>query len=279
MDATNGTAKRKGRGIRRTSVMAQRFWQQAERDIGVARTLLAPGSYYADANFAHQAAEKALKAAYWEVRREEPPWNHDLVKCANQVAERVGGLPPNLVAGAKYLQPMFQTSRYPTTNIEDPIPADVVLEDDARTCVRRGGGDGVGSTTASAATRPVSTQDGLLVRFARLLRRRYGARTYLFGSRARGTAHADSDYDIVTVAQAFAGERRPFRARDRYELWYEAGGWGISLDLHCYTPEEFRKELAGLGFIGMAKRRGELIRVTLKPKPLRSVPQRTSKAG
>jgi hypothetical protein len=31
--------------------------------------------------------------------------------------------------------------------------------------------------------------------------------------------------------------------------------------LHCYTPEEFQRQKAGLGYLGQAKRRGELLRV------------------
>ena len=45
-------------------------------------------------------------------------------------------------------------------------------------------------------------EDELVVKFARLMRERYGARLYLFGSRARGTARADSDYDIIWPCRA-----------------------------------------------------------------------------
>jgi len=126
----------------------------------------------------------------------------------------------------------------------------------------RKGGDGVGADTPSASTRQTAAQDEILTRLAHLMRERYGARLYLFGSRARGTAHADSDYDVVAVSQAFQGQRRVVRAPDRYRIWREAGGWGIGLDLQCYTPEEFREEISGLGYLGSAKSRGELIRVT-----------------
>lgn len=119
----------------------------------------------------------------------------------------------------------------------------------------------MGADSAATTTRGNRAQDELLVKFARLMRERYGARLYLFGSHARGTAHSESDYDVVAVARAFEGQRRIVRAEDRYDLWHEAGGWAISLDLHCYTPDEFRRESAGLGFIGQAKRRGELIRI------------------
>lgn len=53
--------------------MGERLWRQATRDIRVARMLLHPENYYGAANFAHQAAEKALKAAHWHLRAEEPP--------------------------------------------------------------------------------------------------------------------------------------------------------------------------------------------------------------
>lgn len=112
---------------------------------------------------------------------------------------------------------------------------------------------------ASARQRPV--REELLVKFARLMRKRYGARIYLFGSRARGTARPDSDYDLVAVAESFGSQPILRRALDRRDLWREAGGWRISLDLHCYTPAEFREELAGLGYLGQAKARGELIEV------------------
>ena len=93
------------------------------------------------------------------------------------------------------------------------------------------------------------------------MRDRYGARVYLFGSRARGAARPESDYDLVAVAESFASEPVLRRAINRRELWRQAGGWRIALDLHCYTPREFREELVGLGFLGQAKRRGELIEV------------------
>jgi predicted nucleotidyltransferase len=94
------------------------------------------------------------------------------------------------------------------------------------------------------------------------MRERYAARVYLFGSRVRGSAGAESDYDVVVVSRCFEGQRRISRAVDLYPIWHEAGGWGMGLDVHCYTPEEFRAEVAGLGYLGHAKRRGELIRLS-----------------
>ena len=54
----------------------------------------------------------------------------------------------------------------------------------------------------------------------------------LFGSYARGTAHKFSDYDLVIIA-------------DFQEEYFDRSAWIIkiapfvSIDLFCYTPEEF----------------------------------------
>jgi hypothetical protein len=98
------------------------------------------------------------------------------------------------------------------------------------------------------------------------MRERYDARLYLFGSRARGTQHTYSDYDIVAVSASFVGQEKPLRVPDRYHLWDLAGGWTEGLDLHPYTPEEYRRAVRGLGFLGSAKRRGEIVRICLTPR-------------
>lgn len=56
-------------GTDRVTVMSQRLWRQAERDLESARLMLQPRGYYVAANLAHQSAEKALKAAYWHLLR------------------------------------------------------------------------------------------------------------------------------------------------------------------------------------------------------------------
>lgn len=79
----------------------------------------------------------------------------------------------------------------------------------------------------------------LVRHFAHLLRREIGAeRVLLFGSRARGEAHADSDYDLIVVAPTFAGAESANRGIGLWALWYGAGG-NAPLDLLCVTPEEY----------------------------------------
>ncbi|MHA1650656.1 MAG: nucleotidyltransferase domain-containing protein [Candidatus Helarchaeota archaeon] len=56
----------------------------------------------------------------------------------------------------------------------------------------------------------------------------------LFGSHVRGTAHKFSDYDLVIIA-------------DFQEEYFDRSAWiseftpFISVDLFCYTPEEFEE--------------------------------------
>lgn len=123
----------------------------------------------------------------------------------------------------------------------------------------------MGRDISSTTYRKAQTQEELIERFARKMRERYGAAVYLFGSRSTGTARSDSDYDMVAVSEAFRYGKRTARATDRLFLWWEAGGWGESIDLHCYTPEEFRQEIeSGMGYLAQACERGELIEVKIK---------------
>ncbi|MGH2459266.1 MAG: nucleotidyltransferase domain-containing protein [Chloroflexota bacterium] len=85
----------------------------------------------------------------------------------------------------------------------------------------------MGATATSEPSRAGETDWRLLARFARAVRTRYrGARIYLFGSHARGTAATGSDYDVVVISQGFARQRLMARDVDLYGLWREAGGEG-----------------------------------------------------
>ena len=90
---------------------------------------------------------------------------------------------------------------------------------------------------ARGATEP--TINPALTPFAEQLRAKIGAqRVLLFGSRARGEAPHDSDYDLLVVSERFAGVEPLRRAIGLRQLWYEAGGHS-PMDLICLPPEEF----------------------------------------
>ncbi|MBI5058440.1 nucleotidyltransferase domain-containing protein [candidate division KSB1 bacterium] len=57
----------------------------------------------------------------------------------------------------------------------------------------------------------------------------------LFGSRARGDARAESDYDLIIISERFAGMRWRDRVAHLIKLWDR----NDLVDLVAYTPEEF----------------------------------------
>lgn len=85
----------------------------------------------------------------------------------------------------------------------------------------------------------IATDWAALRRFAAALRDRAGAQhVLLFGSRARGDAREDSDYDLIVVSPRFAVIPRVERSLGLRELWRSVGGDG-AMDLICLTPDEF----------------------------------------
>ena len=59
----------------------------------------------------------------------------------------------------------------------------------------------------------------------------------LFGSRARGKAHKDSDIDLIIVSKDFRGKKFRYRAIGFYDHW----NLDLPVEFLCYTPEEFNK--------------------------------------
>jgi HEPN domain-containing protein len=119
----------------RTEVMARRFWQQAQRDMETSRVLLAPRTYYAATQQAHQAAEKGLKSLHWHLVGKEAPWIHDLVRLADLLTAYAGTIPEEIRVALEQLQPLFGESRYPDADELEPIPAEAIGEEDARASV------------------------------------------------------------------------------------------------------------------------------------------------
>lgn len=59
----------------------------------------------------------------------------------------------------------------------------------------------------------------------------------LFGSRASGKPHEDSDIDLVIVSKDFKDKKFRYRAIGFYDYW----DLDYPVDFLCYTPEEFNK--------------------------------------
>ncbi len=69
----------------------------------------------------------------------------------------------------------------------------------------------------------------------RLTAKFHPRRMFLFGSRANGTAHPDSDYDLVLVVKASDRSRLDRMEQARLAL----KGLGVSADVFIYTESEF----------------------------------------
>ena len=69
-------------------------------------------------------------------------------------------------------------------------------------------------------------------------------RVYLFGSRARGVFHTDSDYDIAVLSPDF--EKMSFDDRDDLvrPLIRKVLGY-VPLDIACYTTDEYERGRVG----------------------------------
>ena len=83
----------------------------------------------------------------------------------------------------------------------------------------------------------------------RVMRHFPGARFILFGSRARGTASRESDYDVLIVAETFSSV--PFY--ERHVRIAELQREPISIDAICLTPAEL-KERRGVSHFAKAPR-------------------------
>ena len=77
----------------------------------------------------------------------------------------------------------------------------------------------------------------------------------LFGSRVKGEALRNSDYDFIIVSKDFKGIFFTDRISMLYDLWeLEA-----PLEALCYTPEEFKKKAREISIVREALKHGILL--------------------
>ncbi|MBI2941590.1 MAG: HEPN domain-containing protein [Chloroflexi bacterium] len=77
-----------------------------------------------------------MKAAHWHVHRAEPGWTHDLRACAERIIERAADVPAGVSAAIALLEPIFERTRYPSARASEPIPAELIGEEDAQAAIR-----------------------------------------------------------------------------------------------------------------------------------------------
>src|SRR6266700_2567172 len=92
--------------------------------------------------------------------------------------------------------------------------------------------------TAREPSQQLLLQDRELAEVVRRLIEAYRPeRIYLFGSKARGDADADSDYDLMVIVPDGVPEERR-RSRLAYEVLWETGS---AADVLVWTPQEFER--------------------------------------
>ena len=81
-------------------------------------------------------------------------------------------------------------------------------------------------------------------------------RIYLFGSRARGSARADSDYDLLVVVHLRVGTGREMEQQANAALW----GLGVPIDVVILTSDYFTWMLgAAASLPATVEREGRLL--------------------
>ena len=78
----------------------------------------------------------------------------------------------------------------------------------------------------------------------------------LFGSRARGDNHKESDYDLLIVAEKFKNINIYERSVAAYHLKRNVPA---AMDIICLTPAEFEKRKKEIGIINEAVKEGVMI--------------------
>jgi HEPN domain-containing protein len=107
--------------------METTLWlKQSDADLKTARQLLADEIYYACVFFAHQTAEKALKALWIEKKGEFPPKTCNLVTLVRKFRGDEA-----LIDAAAELTPEYILTRYPSPEIA--LPKDIYTHQSANT--------------------------------------------------------------------------------------------------------------------------------------------------
>ncbi len=97
------------------------WWLQALEDLETAEATIRIKRYYASAFFSQQAAEKALKSLYIDVKKDFPPRTHNMVEIAGSL-----NVPENIFHAVIELNPEYVVTRYP--DAANGVPAQMYTE-------------------------------------------------------------------------------------------------------------------------------------------------------
>ena len=90
------------------------------------------------------------------------------------------------------------------------------------------------------------TDSKIMAKFSERVRTDFAdAKILLFGSRAKGTALEESDYDVIVISKGFEKIKFFDRISKIYDYWKEQK----PLEVFCYTPKEFEEKKKQIGIV------------------------------
>ena len=97
-------------------------------------------------------------------------------------------------------------------------------------------------------------KDRIIDSFAKVVRKSINpCRIILFGSRARGTAKEDSDYDFLLISPEFS--RWEWEERSA-KMYHPKRKIPAPMDIICLTPEEFKRQKDRIGIVQEITKKG-----------------------
>ncbi|MEM4616763.1 MAG: HEPN domain-containing protein [Archaeoglobaceae archaeon] len=111
---------------------AKRWFSEALWDLETAKILREKGRYNSSVFYAHQSAEKAVKALLYSLN--EVPWGHSVRELLERFFERIGEKEEKMLSFARELDRHYITSRYPDS-LPSGTPHEAYDEETARRTV------------------------------------------------------------------------------------------------------------------------------------------------
>ncbi|MBO8182129.1 MAG: HEPN domain-containing protein [Archaeoglobus sp.] len=108
--------------------------KSAEEDIYDAEFFLENSRFFRTAFFSQQGVEKALKALFFIVKRQEPPKLHTVTELYFELKKNGFNLPEKLEKELFVLNKYYTVSRYP--DAANGLPSESVDEEEARRALR-----------------------------------------------------------------------------------------------------------------------------------------------
>ena len=112
---------------------AERWYKQAEDDLGAASGLLSIGKHAQSCFYAQQAAEKSLKAVGFLI--DSDPWGHSCTKLIQNLPRGERKLFADVEDNAKALDKLYIPTRYPDA-LADITPAEAFTKEEARMAIK-----------------------------------------------------------------------------------------------------------------------------------------------